>query len=157
MNSGIKTRLLDIPSVIGLEPPYLTKSSGKWLVVVKKFQKDQVRRAIDTVINEILFLDPQIKKPGRYNKYNINSCLVTYDAALQKEATLSTIQFTNPPQNAYKSPIRASYDIDNDTSFPAIEEKKYISPIKHLRLECNLSHRFRYTRRYHHIIILLPQ
>ena len=29
MNLGIKNRLLDIPSVIGFEPTYLTKSSGK--------------------------------------------------------------------------------------------------------------------------------
>ena len=51
MKAGIKTRLLEIPSVIGLEPPYLTEYSGKWLVLVKKTQKYQTRRAIDTVIN----------------------------------------------------------------------------------------------------------
>ena len=40
MNSGIKTRLFDIPSVIELEPIYFTKSSGKWEVVVTKAQED---------------------------------------------------------------------------------------------------------------------
>ena len=40
MNSGLKYRLLAITSVIGLEPRYLTTKSGKWLVIVKKSQKD---------------------------------------------------------------------------------------------------------------------
>ena len=34
MNSGLKTRLLAIPSAIDREPTYLTESFGKWLVVV---------------------------------------------------------------------------------------------------------------------------
>ena len=45
MNSGIKNRLLEIPTVIGLKPTYLTESSEKWLVVVRKLknikQKEQ--------------------------------------------------------------------------------------------------------------------
>ena len=40
MNSDLKTRLFTIPSVIGLKPAYLTESSGKRLVVLKKVQKD---------------------------------------------------------------------------------------------------------------------
>ena len=55
--NGIKTRLLAIPSVIGIEPTYLTDTTGKWLILVKKSQKDQTRRAIDTVINDTLFPD----------------------------------------------------------------------------------------------------
>ena len=55
MKAGIETQLLEIPSVFGLEPTYLTESSGKWLVLLKKIQKDQARRSIDTVINETLF------------------------------------------------------------------------------------------------------
>ena len=47
MTSGLKERLDALPSIIGLEPPYLTEKSGKWLVVVKKSQKDQTRNDID--------------------------------------------------------------------------------------------------------------
>ena len=84
MNAGIKTWLLDIPTVIGLEPTYLTEASEKWLVVVKKSPKDQTRRAIDTVISETLFPDFQTKIPGRSNIHSINSSLVIYAAVLQK-------------------------------------------------------------------------
>ena len=91
---------------------------------MKKTQKDQARRAIDTVINETLFPESQTERPGRSNRHNINASLVSYDAALQKESTLFTIQFLQPPQNAYKRHIRASYDIENTKSFPNIENKK---------------------------------
>ena len=39
MKTGIKTRLLKIQSRIRLEPTYLTESSRKWLVLVKKYGK----------------------------------------------------------------------------------------------------------------------
>ena len=122
--NGIKTRLLAIPSVIGIEPTYLTETTGKWLILVKKAQKDQARRAIDTVINEILFPDSQTERPGRSNRHNINASLVSYAAALQKVSTPSTIQFLQPPQNAYKRHIRASHDIENTKSFPNTKNKK---------------------------------
>ena len=57
MNTSFKTRLLDIPSVIGLEQTYLTESFGISLVVVKKSKKGQIRKAIDTVISDTLFPD----------------------------------------------------------------------------------------------------
>ena len=124
MQSGLKDRLLAITSVIGLEPTYLTKKSGKWLVIVKKSRKDQARQEIDQVINDTIFPDSQVEKPGRSNRHNINSVLVSYAAALQKEATPTTIQFHNPPQHTVKRHIRASYDVDNTTTFPAIGNKK---------------------------------
>ena len=92
---------------------YLRESSGKWLVLVKKSRKYQVRNVIDIVINEKLFPDSQIERAGRSNRHNINSSLVTYAASLQKESTPFTIQFLQPPQNAYKRQIPASYDIEN--------------------------------------------
>ena len=91
---------------------------------MKKAQKDQARRAIDTVINEILLPDSQTERPGRSNRHNINASLVSYAAALQKESTPSIIQFLQPPQNDYKRHIRASYDIENTKSFLNIENKK---------------------------------
>ena len=120
MDNGIKKRILDISSVIGIEPTYLTDSSGTWLVLVKKAQKDQARRAIDIVINETIFPDSQTERHGRSNRHSINSSLVTYATVLQKESTPSTIIFLQPPQNAYKYHIRASYDIENEASFPII-------------------------------------
>ena len=93
-------------------------------MLVKKAQKDQARRAIDIVINETLFPDSQTEKPGRSNRHNINASLVTYAAALQKEPPTSTIQFLQPPQNTYKRHIHASYDIENEASFPDINNKK---------------------------------
>ena len=69
-----------------------TESSGKWIVLVKKVQKDQTRRSINNIINEKLFPDSQTERPGRLNRHNINSSLVTYAVSLQKESTLSTIQ-----------------------------------------------------------------
>ena len=57
MNTSFKTRLLDIPSVIGLEQTYLTESFGISLVVVKKSKKGQIRKAINTVISDTLFPD----------------------------------------------------------------------------------------------------
>ena len=100
---------------------YLTEAFEKWLVVVKKPLKDQARRSIDTVISETLFPKSQTERLDRSNRYNINSFLVTYAAALQKE---STIQFLNSPQNAYTRHTRASYDIENEVSFPVIDNKK---------------------------------
>ena len=73
MNSGLKDRLLVIISVIGFEPTYLTTKSGKWLVIVKKSQKDQARREIDLVINNTIFPESQVAKPSRSNRHNINS------------------------------------------------------------------------------------
>lgn len=108
MNSGLKERLLAITSVIGLEPTYLTAKSGKWLVIVKKVKTYQARQEIYQIINDIIFSDSQIEKPGRSNRHNINSVLVSYTAALQKEATPTTIQLHNPPQHAVKRYIRAS-------------------------------------------------
>ena len=123
-NNEVKTRLLAIPSVIIIEPTCLTESSGKWLVLVQKSKIDQTRKATDIVINETLFYDSKTEIPGRSNRYNINSSLVTYAAALQKESTSSTIQLLQPPQNAYKRHIRVSYDIENRASFPVIGNKK---------------------------------
>ena len=106
------------------ESTYLTESSGKWLVLVKKSQKYQARKEIGIVINETLSPDSQTERPGRSNIHNINSSPVTYAASLQKESTPSTIQFFQPPQNAYKRQIRASYDIENGASFPVIHNPK---------------------------------
>ena len=47
MNSWLKERLIVIPPVIGLEPTYFTQKSEKWLLLVKKYQKDHARIAID--------------------------------------------------------------------------------------------------------------
>ena len=124
MQSGLKDRLLAITSVIGLEPTCLTTKSGKWLVIVKKSRKDQARQEIDQVINDTIFSDSQIDKPGRSNRHNINSVLVSYAAALQKQATPTAIQFHNPPQHTVKRHIRASYDVENPNTFPTIGNKK---------------------------------
>ena len=70
-------RLLAIPSVIDIEPIYLTEISVKWFVLVNKAQKDQARRAIDIVINETLFPDSQTERPEKSNRHNINASLVT--------------------------------------------------------------------------------
>ena len=82
IDSGLKDRLLAITSVIGLEPTYLITKSGKWLVIVKKSQKDQARQEIDLVINNTIFPESQVAKPGCSNRHNINSVLVSYAVAL---------------------------------------------------------------------------
>ena len=124
MQSGLKDRLLVITSIINHEPTYLTTKSGKWLVKVKKARKDQTRQEIDQVINDTIFPDSKIDKPSRSNRHNINSVLVSYAVALQKEAILTTIQFHNPPQHTVNRHIRASYDVDNPNTFPTIGNKK---------------------------------
>ena len=142
MNNGIKARLLDILSVIGIDPTYLTESSGKWLVLVKKSQKNQPRRAIDNVINETLFPDSQTKRLGKLNRHIIKASFVTYTAALHKKSTLFAIQFLQPPQNTHKHHIRGSCDIENEASFPVIEHtKKKPSPKqKYIPTKYQLSH-----------------
>ena len=90
----------------------------------KKIRKNQTRRAIDTVINETLFPDSQTERPGRSNIHNINSSLVTYTVALQKESTPFTIQSLKPPQTSYTRHIRASCNIKNEAKFPVIDNKK---------------------------------
>jgi len=82
MNSGLKERLLAITSVISLEPTYLTAKSSKWLVIVKKAKKGKARQEIDQIINDIIFPDSHGEKPGRSNRHNINSVLVSYAVAL---------------------------------------------------------------------------
>ena len=118
--SGLKECLLALPSVIGLEPLYSNEKSGQWLVVVKKSQKDQARNDIDQIINDTIFPDYQVDTPGRSNRYNTNTVVVTYTAILQKEATPTTIQFQNLPQYTVKQHIRSSYDLENIDSFPTI-------------------------------------
>ena len=123
MNSGLKENLIAIPSVIGLEPTYFTEKSGKWLLLVKKSQKDNARIAIDQIINDTIFPDSQVTKPGRENRHNINASLVTYVDTFQKTNTPSTIQFHHPPQNTVKGNIRASYGINQLDSFPNLNKK----------------------------------
>ena len=84
MNSVLKIRLLTIPSVVGLDPTYLTESSGKWSVVVKTIRKNQTQREIDSIINNTFFPEFQTETAGRSNRYNINTSLVIYTAVLQK-------------------------------------------------------------------------
>ena len=116
------SQLISSLSLFAILP--ITKKSAKWLVIVKKSRKDQARQEIDQVINDTIFPDSQVDKPGRSNRHSINSVLVSYTAALQKEATPTTIQFHNPPQHTVKRHIRASYDVDNPNTFPAIGDKK---------------------------------
>ena len=123
MDSGLKERLLSLPSVIGLELNYLIGKSGKWLVVVKSSQKEQARNNIDQIINDTIFLESQVETAGRFNRHNINSVLVTYTAALQKKATPTTIHFQNPPQYAVKRHIRVSYDLGFKDAFPTTGNK----------------------------------
>ena len=73
----------------------------------------------------LIFTNREIRQ---IKQTNINSSLVFYAAALQKQSTLSTIEFRKPPQNGYKHHIRASYDIGNEVSFPVIDNKKKKSP-----------------------------
>ena len=124
MNSCLKECLLAITSAISLEPTYFTAKSGKWLVIVKKTKKDQARQEIDQIINDTIFPNSQVEKPGRSNHNNINSVLVSYAEARQKEAITTTIQFHNSPQYAIKRNIQASYNVDNINVFPAIGNKK---------------------------------
>ena len=91
---------------------------------IQKIKKSQAKQEIDQVINDTIFPDSQVDKPGRSNRHNINSVLVSYAAALQKEATPATIQFNNLPQHTVKRHIRASYDVDNPKTFPTIGNKK---------------------------------
>ena len=70
MNSGLQKRLLALPAVNDLEPTY---------------------NDINKIINNTIFLDSQIEKPGRSNRHNINFVLVSYAVALQNEATPTTI------------------------------------------------------------------
>ena len=89
----------------------------------KKVQKERARNDIDQIINDIIFPESQVEKPGRYNRHNINLVLISYAYALQKEATSTTIQFQNTQQHVVKRKIKASYDLENKYSFPAIETK----------------------------------
>ena len=57
----------------------------------QKIKKNQAKQEIDQVINDTIFPDSQVGKPCRSNRYNINSVLVSYTVALQKEATPTTI------------------------------------------------------------------
>ena len=91
---------------------------------IQKIKKSQAKQEIDQVINDTIFPDSQVDKPGRSNRHNINSVLVSYAAALQKEAIPTTIQFHNPPQHTVKRHIRVSYYVDNPNTFPAIGNKK---------------------------------
>ena len=49
-----------------------------------------------------------------------------YVATLQKESKPSTIKFHNPSKNADRRQTRASYHIENEDSFPIIDNKKKI-------------------------------
>ena len=91
MNSGLTKGVVAIPSVIKIEPTYLTEKSGKWLLLVNKSQKYHTRTAIDQITNDTIFPDFYVDIFGRANWYNINTSLVTYAVTLQKLNTPSTI------------------------------------------------------------------
>ena len=90
----------------------------------EKVNKYQVRQEIDQTINNTIFFDFQVEKPGRSDSYNTNSVLVSYIVALQKKVTHITIQFHNQPQHAVKRHTQSSYDADNSNAFPVIGNKK---------------------------------
>ena len=94
------------------------------LLLVKKFQKDNTRTVIDQIINDTIFPESQVDKPGRANRYNINISLAIYVASPQQANVPTSIQFHNPPQNIVKHNIRASYNIDKIDTFFNLENKK---------------------------------
>ena len=109
---------------------YLTETSCKWSVIVKKAQKYQAGWDIDTVINDKIFPEALTEKPRRFNRHKTNTSLVTYVTTFQNKSTPSTIKFHNPTQYAYKYQFQPSYDIENEDSFPVIDNKKEIHPQK---------------------------
>ena len=55
MNSGLKERLIAIPSIIGLEFRYIPEKS----------ERPYTHTSIDQIKNDIIFTDSQVDKPGR--------------------------------------------------------------------------------------------
>ena len=51
MYLGLKDKLEHLPSIINIEKIYLSSTSGKWLVITTKKQKEQARHDIDNLIN----------------------------------------------------------------------------------------------------------
>lgn len=55
---------------------------------------------VDNTIHNTTFLADQTSKPGRSNKFNINSTLVFYAIAIQHEDSPEIIQYDSTPINA---------------------------------------------------------
>ena len=43
---------------------------------------------MDRIINDTVYPESHIERPGRSNRHNINTALVTYATSLQKEITI---------------------------------------------------------------------
>ena len=58
-------------------------------MITTKKQKEEARHDIDNLINNTTF-PPNTERPGRSNRYNVNTALVSHAASLQKEYTPRT-------------------------------------------------------------------
>ena len=122
MYSGLKDKLENLPSVTNIENTYLSSTSGKWLVITTKKQKEQARHDTDNIINNTTFLN-SIERSGRSNRYSIDTALVSYTAALQKESTPRDQQYHHAPKNAFKRNFNVSYDVEDERVLPTLNLK----------------------------------
>ena len=143
MYSGLKNKLENLPSITNIEQTYLSFTSGKWLVITTKKQKEQARHNIDNLINNTTF-PPSIERPGRSNHYNINTSLVSYAATLQKESTTREQQYHHAPKYAFKQYVDISYNVEDERLFPTLKKKLKFPPMT-LHLMLHLLHHLSQT------------
>ena len=124
---GLKYKLENIPSITNIEKTYLSSTSGKWLVITTKKQKEQARHEIDNLINNTTF-SPSTERHGRSNRYNINTVLVSYATSLQKESTPREQQYNHEPNHVFKRNVNVSYDVEDERVFPTLNNKKNWNP-----------------------------
>ena len=101
IHSEFKEQSINLPSITNVEHIYLSSTSGKYLALITKARKDQVRKDIDNIINETSF-SHGVECPGRSNRYNINTALISYTVAQQKESTPSNVHYHHVPSHTFK-------------------------------------------------------
>ena len=121
MYSRLKEKLENIPSVTNIEQIYISSTSGKWLVITT--QKKQSRHDIDDLINNTTFL-PNIERPDRSNRYNINTALVSYATTLQKKSIPREQKYNHAPNHAFKRKVNISYDVEDERVSPKLNNNK---------------------------------
>ena len=88
MIDKVQEKLRRVAGISGIDETHLTLDKGKWLVVINKACKNQVKKEVDRILREMTLkiIAPEYNnQPGTISREHRNPTLVSYAAALQRE------------------------------------------------------------------------
>lgn len=82
MYGKISPRLINIPSIRGIEATHMFESNEKWLLITIKLLKNRVQLVIDKVIRDCNIPESIAHPSGRVPSKIVSEALVSYTAML---------------------------------------------------------------------------